>query len=72
MDIHRYPEIERHRREHEEFTDQLTHLREHSLRAGVTVEMIASAEKWLREHITVSDKHYADYLPTVKIVPEIA
>ncbi len=72
MRIHRYPEIERHGREHEEFNEQLTRLREHSLRSGVTVEMIALAQKWLREHITTSDKHYADYLPTVRISSELA
>jgi len=66
--IHRYPESERHVREHLEFADQVRQLQERSLRADVSEEMVAYIQKWWREHIMTSDKHYAAYLPTAGVV----
>jgi len=68
MRIHRFPEIERHVREHLEFADQLRQLQERSLRLDVSGEMVAFIQKWLHEHIMTSDKHYAAYMPTAGVV----
>jgi len=66
--IHRYPEFERHVREHLEFADQVRQLQERSLRVDVSEEMVAFIQMWWHEHIMTSDKHYATYLPTASVV----
>jgi hemerythrin len=66
--IHRYPELERHVREHLAFADQVRQLQEKSLSVDVSEEMVAFIEEWLHEHIMTSDKHYAAYLPTAGVV----
>ena len=66
--IHRYPEFERHVREHLEFADQVRQLQERSLRVDVSEEMVAFIQNWWHEHIMTSDKHYAAYLPTAGVV----
>ena len=70
MRIHGFSELDRHADEHLEFTDQLRILQEKSLRGEASEEMIANLAKWLRLHITVSDRHYAAHFPNAKIVTE--
>jgi hemerythrin len=63
MRILGYPELERHIEEHLQFHAQLHGLAQDSLKmkGNLSREMINAAQKWLREHITTSDKHYAAY-----------
>ena len=63
MRILGYPELERHVEEHRQFTAELHELAQKSLRkkGSVSREMIKVFQKWLREHIQTSDRHYADY-----------
>jgi len=68
MRVHRYPELERHVREHLDFAGQIGLLQERSLRVDVSAEMVAFIQKWFHEHIMASDKHYAAHLPTVGVV----
>lgn len=68
MHIHGYPELSRHIDEHRQFAAKLTALQAGSLRVDVSGEMVAFIQKWLREHIMTSDKHYAAYLPIAGVV----
>lgn len=58
-----YPELERHIDEHRQFNAELHDLAQKSLRTkeGVSSEMVKVFQKWQREHIMKSDRHYADY-----------
>jgi hemerythrin len=62
MRILGYPELERHIEEHRQFNAVL-HLGQQSLRTKGSAphEMIKVIQKWHREHVMTSDRHYADY-----------
>jgi len=68
MRIYRYPEFERHVREHLEFCDQVRQLQERSLRVDVSAEMVAFIKRWRQEHVMTSDKDFAAYLPSEGVV----
>ncbi len=63
MRIVGYPELERHVEEHRQFNAELHELAQMSLRTkrNVSREVIKVFQKWQREHIMKSDRHYADY-----------
>ena len=63
MRILDYPERDRHIKEHRQFNAEVYDLAQKSLRTkgNVSREMIKLFQKWMREHIMGSDKHYADY-----------
>ncbi len=63
MRILGYPALERHIEEHRQFNAELHDLAQKSLRTkeSVSREMIKVFQKWQREHIMKSDRHYADY-----------
>ncbi len=63
MRILGYPELERHIEEHRHFHAELRDLAQKSLRMkeGVSPEIIKDVQKWQREHMMTSDRHYADY-----------
>ena len=58
-----YPELERHIEEHQQFNAELHELAQMSLRTkgNMSHDMIKVFQKWQREHIIKSDRHYADY-----------
>ena len=68
MRIHRYPELERHVREHRQFADRLEKLQEMSPRVDASTETIVFLQEWLHGHIMTSDRHYAAYLPKAGVV----
>jgi hemerythrin len=59
MRIHDYPGLEEHIHEHWQFSDNLKRLKEKSLTADVSQEMIAFIRAWLDQHVITSDKRYA-------------
>ena len=59
MRIHDYPGLEEHIHEHWQFSDGLKTLKEKSLTADVSQEMIAFIRAWLDQHVITSDKRYA-------------
>lgn len=63
MRILGYPELERHIEEHRRFSAELDALAQKSLRTKESVShaMIEVFQKWQREHIMKSDRHYANY-----------
>jgi len=63
MRILGYPELDRHIEEHRQFHADVHDLAQKSLRTkgSVSRDTIKIAQKWLREHIESSDRHYADY-----------
>ncbi len=62
MRILECPEHERHAEQHRQFSYQLMALQEKALKHDVSAEMVGLLSRWLRDHITSSDKHYASYL----------
>jgi len=58
-----YPELERHIEEHRQFHVEVHELAQKSLRmeGSVPDQTIKVLQKWLREHILASDRHYADF-----------
>jgi hemerythrin-like metal-binding protein len=58
-----YPEVERHIEEHRRFHADVHGLAERFLRhkGGVSSEAIKTLQKWLKEHIMISDRHYVDF-----------
>jgi hemerythrin len=71
MRIIGYPGLERHMEEHRQFNAELHDLAQKSLRTkgSVSREMIKAFQKWLREHIMASDRHYADYFSDLDFTP---
>ena len=64
MRTFRYPELERHIAEHREFHAEVHDLAQKSVRSkhSLSLVTIATTQKWLREHIMTSDRHYIDFL----------
>jgi hemerythrin-like metal-binding protein len=58
-----YPELERHIEEHRQFHAEVRDFAHRSLRKkeSVSREAIRVTQKWLREHIMTSDRHYTDF-----------
>ena len=58
-----YPELERHIEEHRHFHAEVHDLAQRSLKIKESVprEAIKVAQKWLRDHIMTSDRHYVDF-----------
>lgn len=58
-----YPEFAAHRAMHDDFTAQVARLREHFQigQEGVILEISATLQNWLAQHILQSDAAYATY-----------
>ena len=58
-----YPELEQHIREHRGYQADVHELAQKSLRTKekVSRETIRNMQKWLRDHILTSDRHYYDF-----------
>jgi hemerythrin len=56
-------ELERHVEEHRRYHEEMRDLAQNSLRikGSLTHEKIKTAQKWFREHILSSDKHYVTF-----------
>jgi hemerythrin len=57
------PEFDRHVEEHRKYHGEMRDLARDSLKTKrhLTREKINTAQKWFREHITSSDKHYVHF-----------
>jgi len=64
MRVHAYPELVRHKAEHDMFVDKARQVEEDiaSGKCAMSVDVIAFLSHWLIEHIKVTDKAYAPYL----------
>lgn len=64
LQSHQYPELEKHRGEHDKFTRRLVEFLDDHHRSGsdITTEMRAYLSDWIAAHILESDKKYAEYL----------
>lgn len=64
MAFHHYPEVARHRQEHDELKIQIVGLREQTDGGGmaVTVHTLAWLSNWLTAHISRADRAFAQYL----------
>lgn len=64
-----YAELESHIEEHRRFHADVHHLAEIFLRhkTGVSDEAIKTVQKWLREHIMISDKRYVDFFSSAAL-----
>lgn len=64
MKEYNYPELENHKKEHEEFVDKIMEFKkafqENSL--CLTPKMVNFMNKWWLTHIRISDKKYEPYL----------
>ena len=58
-----YPELERHIEEHRRFHAEVQDLAQTAIRTkgSMSRETIKVTQKWLREHIMTSDRHYVEY-----------
>jgi len=58
-----YPELDRHILEHREFQADVHEIAQKHLRTKqkISREAIKSAQRWMRDHILTSDKHYFDF-----------
>jgi hemerythrin len=63
MRVLSYPELERHVEEHRQFCAEVEELEQKSpsMEGSVSDQTIKVAQKWLREHILKSDRHYAEF-----------
>jgi hemerythrin-like metal-binding protein len=64
MKRHRFPDLAKHRAEHEAFARKVTEFIEEyrAGRAGVPVELLLFLQSWLKQHILVTDKAYSSFL----------
>ncbi len=64
MKKHRFPDLAKHRAEHEDFARKVTEFIEEyrAGRAGVPVELLLFLQSWLKQHILVTDKAYSSFL----------
>jgi hemerythrin len=72
MRIIGYPRLEAHIEEHRLFDAQIQDLAQKSLRTkgSVSREMIEACQRWQRQHIMDSDRHYADYFFSLALRPD--
>ena len=66
MRMHDYPGLAQHAGEHRNFMSDVDALQQMSLRADVSVKMIAYLKNCLEQHVITSDRRYAAYLPRVR------
>lgn len=66
--LHGYPALDAHIQEHRSFTTELQDIKERSIRADVTDEMVGFLKKWLRNHIGTTDHQYLPYLRTASVL----
>ena len=57
-----YPDFEKHKAAHRDFSDKLIDLQVRSVSQDVTLEMVEFLSAWLVKHIQSSDRKYAPYL----------
>lgn len=64
MKRHLYPDLAKHRAEHEDFARKVTEFIEEyrAGKAGVPVELLLFLQSWLKQHILVTDKAYSSFL----------
>ncbi|MEW6163922.1 MAG: bacteriohemerythrin [Pseudomonadota bacterium] len=67
MRLHAYPSFAAHVAEHHGFTAKLHELKETSIRADISNEMIAFLREWLVHHIGGSDHAYVPHLRTAPL-----
>lgn len=67
MRLHGYPDLEQHIAEHRAFSAHLAQLEEQAVRQDVSLTIIHLVQKWLVEHIGVSDKSYVACLRTMPV-----
>ncbi len=67
MRMHDYPEIDQHVDEHLRFARDLMSLQRKALDSDVSEDMVVFLSSWQREHIAVSDKRYAAFLPVAAV-----
>lgn len=68
MRLHDFPGREAHVAEHRQFVRDLEAIKEKSIRADVTEEMIQLIRKWLVEHVGKTDQAYVPYLRSAPAV----
>jgi hemerythrin len=59
MRIHDYPQLDEHVDEHRRFSDRLLALKERSLAADVSRDMIDFLRAWIGRHLPIHDKPFA-------------
>ena len=64
MRLHKYPDLERHKAEHEALTKQVLAFQSdfEKGRATMTVQVLHFLREWLQHHIAESDQKYSPYL----------
>jgi hemerythrin len=64
MRLHDYPEMAKHKAEHDALTKQVVKFQEdfNSGRAAITVQLLQFLKDWLQTHIKGSDLRYAPHL----------
>jgi len=63
MEKHQYPELARHKLEHENFTGKVERYYEgfHTGIAPLTADVLGFLVSWLKNHIAETDKHYSSF-----------
>lgn len=64
MKAHGYPEFEDHKAKHDKMTQKVLEV-QRGYREGklsITIELMAFLEKWVDQHIMVTDRKYAPFL----------
>jgi len=66
-------EFDRHVEEHRKYHGEMRDLAKDSLKTkgSLTHEKIKTAQKWFREHITSSDKHYLAFFGPARGAPAL-
>ncbi|HSC80004.1 MAG TPA: bacteriohemerythrin [Chitinolyticbacter sp.] len=67
MRLHGYPALEQHIAEHRAFAAHLAQLEELAVRQDVSLAIVDFVEKWLVDHIGVSDQSYVACLRTMPV-----
>ncbi len=65
----RYPDLDRHRRIHEAFVEQLKDFEQRNQQGefSVTIDLAQSLTEWLRKHILGVDQQYAPHVQAAKV-----
>lgn len=69
MRLHGYPGLDAHCAAHRNFSHQLLHFRQRSLKEDISHEIVEHLRNWLADHIGKTDQEYVPYLRTAAIKP---
>ncbi|HTY03120.1 MAG TPA: bacteriohemerythrin [Rhodocyclaceae bacterium] len=70
MRMHRYPDLEAHVAEHQHLRRQLAEFQQRLLDADIATQLYRFIERWLAEHIDVTDRKYVPHLLASRIDPD--